>query len=391
MSRHIHICLISAQTVPNILGLLHFQPVDKIIFITTEQMQKRQKIEAILNTLKLRNMVYPYESVIVNQDCFDDCLMKLSTMSFKDDDEITVNVTGGNKLMSIAAYKVFSSDRYKNIKIIYTPFPENEFNVIFPVSSECKEPIKCNIRLKIKEYITAYGLKINNDSEISNNRAQQNKKIAEFIAINYEQLSYLLNQFYKHLCVYRKAKQPIDCIINYPLTHHNNIAEELLKLLNFSIEFKDSAVIVHKTINKYNARFLTGDWLSDYCYNSIKSLVDDCVTGIHLQTSKGNQNEFDILFTKDNALYIIECKSLHQEADKGTDILYKIYSLQQEFGLKVKGFLVSTARKNLVSEKDNQIKQHLAARAKACNTEIIHPDKIGELSEWFKEKFPTKE
>lgn len=390
MSRHIHICLISEQTIPNILGLLQFQPVDKIIFITTEQMNKKQKREAILNTLKLKNIFAEEEYINVNQDCFEDCLMQLSNMLFKDDDEITINITGGNKLMSIAAYKVFSSDRYKNTKIIYMPFPKNEFNIIFPVSSECNEPIKCKMRFKIDEYITAYGLKINNDYKKPNNRAQQNRKIAEFIAVNYEQLSYLLSQFYKKLYMKRDIKNHFDCEVRYPLNNHNNISEDLLKLLKFSIEFKDNDVIVHKTINKYNARFLTGDWLSDYCYNIIKPLVDDCVTGIHLQTSNGNQNEFDVLFIKDNALYIIECKSLQQEADKGTDILYKIYSLQQEFGLRVKGFLVSTARKNLVSEKDNQLKQHLVARAKACNTEIIHPDKIRELSDWFEQKFSAK-
>jgi hypothetical protein len=88
------------------------------------------------------------------------------------------------------------------------------------------------------------------------------------------------------------------------------------------------------------------------------------------------------MFTKDNALYIVESKSLKQEHDKDADILYKISSLQHDFGLRVKGFLVSTAR-TIISDKGD-IKESVIKRAEQCNSRVIHPDEIKNFSMWIK-------
>lgn len=389
MNKNIHVCLVSNQTIPNILGLLELTPApDKIIFITTEKMEQLKITEAILNTIHLKKLTAQHERIIVNQDCLQDCLMQLSKLTFDKDDTIIVNITGGNKLMSLAAYNVFSNN--KTAKIFYMPLPKNEFNDISQ-HSECNNPVPCNIKLNIKEYVTAYGVSINNNYNNANNRAKQNKKLAKFIIDNYNKLEGLLNVFYQEIGKKRDEKKPFNCQISYDLGQESETELNFLKKLNFSVAQNENHIKAYKKIDKYEARFLTGDWLSDYCFNVIELLVDDCATGIQLRSSKGTENEFDVLFTKDNALYIIECKSLQQKADKKTDILYKTYSLQQEFGLKVKGFLVSTARQNLLDKQNNKdFRPSLIARAKACNTEIIHPDKIKDLSTWLASKLKIK-
>ena len=155
---------------------------------------------------------------------------------------------------------------------------------------------------------------------------------------------------------------------------------ELIEWFKCDISKKDD---IEKSLSRSEIRFLTGDWLSEFCFNEISALsVDDCVTGIELISSKGTDNEFDVMFTKDNALYIVECKSLKQSHDKDADILYKISSLQHDFGLRVKGFLISTARSIL--HDSNNIKDSILRRAKQCNTEIIHPDEIKNFGIWIK-------
>lgn len=69
---HIHVCLVSEQTIPNILGIYHFQPA-KIIFCTTGKMEKLGKSQAIINTLKLYGLDYSgkFETVLVDQDCLE--------------------------------------------------------------------------------------------------------------------------------------------------------------------------------------------------------------------------------------------------------------------------------------------------------------------------------
>ena len=41
---HIHVCLVSDQTIPNILGIHHFSP-DELLFITTEGIEGKKLLD----------------------------------------------------------------------------------------------------------------------------------------------------------------------------------------------------------------------------------------------------------------------------------------------------------------------------------------------------------
>lgn len=60
----------------------------------------------------------------------------------------------------------------------------------------------------------------------------------------------------------------------------------------------------------------------------------------------------------------------------------KISALQQDFGLRVEGFLVSPAR-NILS-KTGEINENILKRAKHCNTRVIHPNDIGNIGMFIK-------
>ena len=68
------------------------------------------------------------------------------------------------------------------------------------------------------------------------------------------------------------------------------------------------------------------------------------------------------MFTVDNALYSVECKSLDQQDDKRffNGAFYKIGALQKEFGLRGKSFLVSTSPYIM---KNDEIRASVRARA----------------------------
>ena len=118
--RHIHLCLVSEQTIPNILGIYHYQP-DEIIFCTTGKMENLGKSEAIINTLKLYELDYSNKSerVLVDQDCLEDCEAKLFNIARKySNHKFVVNLTGGTKIMVIGAYNVLKS--FNDARMIYT-------------------------------------------------------------------------------------------------------------------------------------------------------------------------------------------------------------------------------------------------------------------------------
>ena len=114
-----------------------------------------------------------------------------------------------------------------------------------------------------------------------------------------------------------------------------------------------------------------------FCFNSVSQYIgggiNDAVIGLQLRNKQGRDNEFDVMFTKDNALYFIECKSLDQHDDRNVDILYKIGALQKEFGLKVNSFLVTTSPYIL---KNGELRQSVKARAEQFKTVVITPEEI---------------
>ncbi|MEK6591109.1 MAG: DUF1887 family CARF protein, partial [Nitrospinota bacterium] len=287
-------------------------------------------------------------------------------------DKLTVNLTCGTKIMVLGAYNVFKDTTEQ---MIYTPLPKNEFLVVYPQESDCKTPVPLNLRLSVEAYVTAYGIKVKNSNKIEKlkSNARNNKDLCEWMVKNYKDIEDLLIKFYEHLKNHRDKSFKLK--MEHVHVKHNE-KEFLIRL-----GFIDGNI--EKTLSKHEIRFMTGDWLSGLCFNEICKLsVDDCVTEIELISSKGIDNEFDVMFTKDNALYIVECKSLKQSHDKNADILYKISALQHDFGLKVKGFLVSTAR-TIISDKGG-IEESVIKRAEQCKSRVIHPDEIKNFSIWIK-------
>lgn len=379
--QNVHIALVSEQTIPNILTIHSSRP-DRIIFISTAKMQEKKVTDAIVSSLRLHGLDYTgkkHSVELVNQDSFDDCERKLKAVAQRvKDDQITVNLTCGTKVMSLAAFSVF---RGAGARLVYTPIPRNDYIVID--ESPDTEPIHpLPLRLGVRSYITAYGVKVNNmqEAEVLKARAQRGRELSGWIVQNYAQLENLLGAFCYELNRFDARKQSsFNLSMNYQ--PHNETEVQFLGMLGLR------GGRIEKRLNRLESEFLTGDWLSDYCYDVLRRLkVDDCVTGVELVDKNGNPNEFDVMFTKDNALYTIECKSLKQKGDKGADILYKIAALQDSFGLRVKSFLVSTSREQILDRRRNAIKDHVQRRARQCNAEVIHPDDIMGFGDWIRSK-----
>jgi hypothetical protein len=341
-------------------------------------MEQKNTTDHIINTLKLYGLDYSdadkHERIPVDQDCLDDCELKFSEAANKHpNDEIIVNLTGGTKIMVLGAYNAFAPVAKR---MIYTPLPRNEFITIFPKEGSCKKPVNYNLKLSVEAYVTAYAFKIKNHKKIDQliSIAASNKKLCKWMAQNYREIEDLLIEFYNQLSKKRDDK---NFRLEMDYSPRRQEERELLKRLEMS------GGKIEKTLLKNEIRFLTGDWVSDYCCNEIADLaVDNCVTGIELISPDGADNEFDVMFTKDNALYIVECKSLQPNKGQYKEFLYKISSLQQDFGLRVDGFMVSTARHIL--SKTDKIDENIIKRAKQCRTNVMHPDDIADAGNFIK-------
>lgn len=370
--KHVHVCLVSDQTIPNILSIYHFKP-DELLFVSTAEMENKQKIDHILHTLKLIGSDYckNFHKVIVQQDSLLDCKNKLDNwMSNRDDYEYTVNLTGGTKMMSIAVYEYFKD---YGSKMGYIPIGKNELLITFPIKKRIAIE-KIDFKLSVVEYLTAYGLKVINNKKLPSNHkdALSRKDLSKWIVENYQNLKKLLERFSEKLRKHRDDKNGFFWQTSYEPC--NEQEKDLFSKAGFSF-INDS---YQKNLSQSEIMYLTGGWLEEFCYNEILQFknkgIDDVVIGIIPETTKGTKNEFDIMFTKDNALYTVECKSLDQNDDRKTESLYKIAALQKDFGLRVESFFVSTSPHIL--QNNGLIRPSIQSRAEQFNTTVIIPDEV---------------
>lgn len=378
---NIHVCLISDQTIPNILSVAHFKP-DEVLFISTEEMEDKNKSKHIVETLKLLNFNLPIDLIKVTGDSISDCRTKLEKwIKGKEDNTFTVNLTGGTKIMSLAAFEFF---REYSSTMIYIPFPKNEYSIIFPKRSDTS-PKPINLKLSVKQYLQAYKLKVFNENKLEEKKkkAIERKDISKWITKNYNNLLSLLERFSEKLRTHRNDKF-------YEWHTEYKPANEFEKELFFKLGFVEEKGDYKKIITKDEIEYITGGWLEEYCFNELNDFIgkgiDDIVINI-LAGTEQRKNEYDVVFTKDNALYTIECKSLSQDHDTKAEILYKIGALQNDFGLKTGSFLVSTSPHLL---KDGDLKPSVKARAEQFKTTVIKPDEVINLKEIIAEKLKLK-
>ena len=385
------VSLVSEQTVPNILAIWHFQP-DHLLFVSTDKMETSKKSDAIIKSVNLRRgekyrLGNNAEVLIVDEASLSNCLRKLDDwVRGKEGESFIINLTGGTKIMSIAVFELFKN--YRNV-MIYIPFPRNEYLELFPLTSP-KLATPLADRLKVEEYLCAYGLDVVNMDKVERSKKSslKRKDMSSWMVAHYKEIQDVLAFLGNELREPREKK-----LDKYPFKkeygcHHVLENEFLLK-----IGFRHNERVYAKTLYKDEINYLTGGWLEEYCFHDVHELlgklVDDAVINIQVRNPQGRDNEFDVMFTCRNALYFVECKSMEQRhlGDRHTEgfdsFLYKIGALQKEFGLRVKSFLVANSSL-IVQAQTGKIKQSLCERAEQFNTQIIGPGDVSRFQDILK-------
>ncbi|MCC5943481.1 MAG: DUF1887 family protein [Bernardetiaceae bacterium] len=322
MARKVLVSLVSAQTIPNVQLIKEFdKSVDAFLFISTSGMEKSGNRQWIIDATGMpeEKVLQP---IIVDAHSFDDIENSLAEAELSDDDEFIVNITGGTKVMSISIFEYF-----KNLKseIYYITGSGNEYIKVFP--GRRKQALQLQEFISLKEYLVSYGFELQKANNTLYKPIDFTKKFFQYFTTEISEdeksiLNELRNFRSKNLST---AKENI---------------EGLEKFLN-KIDFQPKKL---EKLDKYECRYLSGDWFEEYIFNRVKSeleLEDDKI-GIGYSLVKQNvPNEFDVLFVYNNRIYTIECKTSIFDKDATTGIersiigsvIYKSDSLQKDFGL----------------------------------------------------------
>lgn len=332
--------LVSDQAIPSVLFTKEMNPSGLFYFITTSKMESKNASEKIALALNLTSANIKVIEVL--EDSLVDIEDKLQkSISIEDDDEILVNITGGTKIMSLGVFNFFA--RLGTAKIYYLPIGKNELLQVFPLRKNTMMPLSA--RINLEEYLTAYGVEFHKKSFQNKNNLTKPKDVTSKIFESVKNGK--KDNIFKISEQVRKNDYRKKSISGQSIKFEEIILfNEVMSLSEYGFKFDSSNVI-----SRSETKYITGDWFEEFIYINVKETlqISDENIGIGVQLIKnGTPNEYDVIFTHNNSLNVIECKtdvsdSFLGEEDKisylFTNTLYKAATLKKEFGLWVNYYL----------------------------------------------------
>lgn len=367
--KHIHVCLVSDQPIPNLTTVLQLNP-DTVVLLKTKEMEEKARL--LEDVLKKKNYDVKTETIEA-YDINNVIRVSESLINKCKNCDVSLNITGGTKIGTLGTFQAFYT---QNKPIFYVNTKDNKIIKLFPESEHIEEAIKVSI--PIKDYLAAYGFIIssyvNDDGYIF-----RRKQLSDYFAHKSEivgELNYKLHKFDD------KTSLPITADI---LT--DGKLEIFLGLLD-GVTKKEKGKI--QISNYDDLRYLKGIWFEEYIYMLAKGAGADEVrlNVIGKWVTKGKnqpKNEFDVLISKGTRLFYISCKtanpnrklSKEDEEGIGREYLYELDSISDDaLGLFGKRMLAS-ARKI----EDPYVKE----RAKILKIETVDGKDIVTIKENLKQ------
>ncbi len=323
----IHICLVSKQPLANLIPLkVEALKPEKVILLVSKDMQREaQQLQELLHEWQIKEEVRsiePYDLEKAEEVILD------ALTSFRKEDDITLNITGGTKLMSLAAYGIFRGEEGRSI--LYVDTQDSCIKVLQPKA----EDIPFGKSLNVRSYLKAYGQEVVNDQKPKKQRKELLynliNKVRDF-KDSFPTLNY-------HASKARKGETfPYNVDIEKP-----EKMDALLRMLAESGEIGwDGEQISFPSPE--SARFCSGGWLEEYCAFLVKECFKeaDCKLGLEVRHTKQGRkeikNEYDVVFTLKNRLFLIECKTQlpeqkNQQNKDDMEMIYKLDSLKEAAG-----------------------------------------------------------
>jgi len=359
-----HLCLVSAQATPNLLPVLDeaWRP-KKVVLACSAQMKHaavglRSVIQAKcpglgVETLNLPN-AYDYTAL---SDTF------LTYLAEHADDNIALNVTGGTKLMAVAAQEVFRSAG----KPVFYVNVEND-DVLVIGEKAVSQPLRA--KLKVHEMLRAHGYSVTNQD-----RPQVTRELRDLTARLIDHVASAGRALGTINALARTARDEPSLRVELSPAQYDSrsLADMLALFADAGLLRQNGQTLVFK--NEESRAFVNGGWLESHVFEALQSLraqhesLSDVAMGVRVSFGGADprasakvrdKNEIDVAFLYRNTLHLIECKTANLtqggkgDDSKATEALYKMESLLKLGGLRTRGMVVDYRGQLSSSESDRQ-------------------------------------
>lgn len=374
-----HVCLVSAQATPNLTPALdeELRP-RRMVLVTSPDMQHQAK--ALSDVVKRRGIAVEQLDITNAYDyaAIEDAL--LDWLSQHESDNVALNITGGTKLMAMAAQSVFAG----NGKSIFYVNVETDDVLLL---GQRERVHRLDARVKLGDYLEAHGYRLAARParpEIIGSLRDLTDRLIDRV----ESASGALGQLN---WLAQEAKNSLRSPLLDDRQRDSIVLHEVIDL------FADAKVLDQVdgrlVFADESARaFANGGWLEFHVHRALADLapaekITDHALNLTVIAPDGKtQNELDAVFLHGNRLHIVETKASNLAAAgasgdaKATEAIYKLETLQKLGGLRTRAMLVDYRGKLSAADK---------TRAAASHIRVVSGTQLkqikGELRKWIHE------
>ncbi len=334
----VHILLVSDQAAPSLLPALDptLKPVEAVLMVSGKMRERANSLEAVLQESGVKTTRVALED---EHDFgkLENALLEVA--SARDGQSIALNVTGGTKLMALAAQSIAVEAKWS---VFYVDVDTDE--VIWLGKDTHRQPLTQQLRLR--HYLRGYGFTLEEGVQ----RPQPSQRHNDLLSTLITQVGSLEKPLAQLNWLGQKAEEQRR--LSVPLTADQLDSRGLAALFRI---FQDAGVLVVEGDkltfpNESERSFAKGGWLEHHVFRSVSALSGDLglrdkAANLQVQDMDKVRNELDVAFMARNRLFVIECKTARMdkpEAPKANDTLFKLAEICRRVGgLGTRGMLAS--------------------------------------------------
>lgn len=274
-----HICLVSAQPLPNLLPLLdkRFRPRKVILAVSPEMKQQARALQKIVQQQGIGVERYPVVDAHSLAQMQKDMSKLIAQCRGRN---VALNVTGGTKPMAFGALAAMS----QKLPIFYVRIDND--HVDFLDHPAGMGSFRLQPRLSLPIYLQVHGV----------------------------------------------ASSPG---VHKPDTRPPNWNDLCRQMIQHPEQYKS----IRARMPEENRLFRDGGWLEEIVFDIVRNLpgIQDCAKSLDIRAGNSH-NEIDIAFIAHNSLHLIECKTGRK---RGVEVICKFHTVRELIGLRTQGLIVS--------------------------------------------------
>lgn len=278
------ICLTSRESMANLIPAIELKP-DKVYLLTTgDYMKEAESLKNVMVPKGIKTVIREGDIHAYRPETVREAIRQI--VQTEKDAELILNITGGTKLMAIAAYEEF---RAAGRRIIYCDTAGRRLMTIYP--EETAHPLSQPV--SIADYMRSYGFTVS---------AEEDERYTPLVAVL---MDWLLAGHFRDFSagVDRFRKKVFQNIPAGSVEYGPFLFQKQFDRYHVHIKSLKETVAVEST-------FLHGKWLEFLAYHYLKTKRNlPAKLGVRVLRHGDITNEIDTLYMKDYQLHLISCKT----------------------------------------------------------------------------------